>query len=257
MLPCACRAAGLWWASPSLAFKATCKALLCSSPRAGWRGGQQSWLQGAGFSVAGSQPSHEHTPPVLAVPGRRIMMSSPACLARGDVHGLQRSCLRGSSQQPAERENALSSKIAAAQDGGSTSCKKWISQKTAEIFWHWKKEIPAVGFKGMLPENSSLAFQETVSLGLDYFHEFVLHPLSHSFALGTASKHLGVLHRSFDKYSFPGWSCLGCQTQAPSSRYPRAMWSWAGWPAVKQAGNVISSGFPPRCRKLWDGRLCQ
>lgn len=43
------RAEGLWfpvhsgpWVSPSLAFKATCKALLCSSPHAGWRGGWQS-----------------------------------------------------------------------------------------------------------------------------------------------------------------------------------------------------------------------
>lgn len=171
---------------------------------------------------------------------------------RGDVHGLQQSRLRGSLQQPTERGNALSSKIAAAQDGGSTS-------KTAEIVWHWKaKEIPAVGSKGMLPENASLAFQETLSLGLDYFHEFSCTLLAATFVLGAASRHLGVLHRYFDKYSlFPGWSCPGCQTRAPSSWYPRAMQSWAGWPAVKQAGNVISSGFPPRCRKLWDGRLCQ
>lgn len=75
---------------------------------------------------------------------------------RGDVHALQQSRLRGSLQQPTERGNALGSKIAAAQDGGSTS-------KAAEIVWHWKaKEIPAVGSKGMLPGNASLAFQETL-----------------------------------------------------------------------------------------------
>lgn len=180
----------LSWASPSLAFKATCKALLCSSPHAGWRGAWQSWLQGAGFSVAGSQPPCKHTPPVLAVPGRRITMNSPAP-PRGDVHGLQQSRLRGSLQQPTERGNALSSKIAAAQDGGSTS-------KTAEIVWHWKaKEIPAVGSKGMLPENASLAFQEILSLGLDYFHEFFLHPLSCDLCFGRCIQAFGCAAQIF------------------------------------------------------------
>lgn len=84
------------------------------------------------------------------------------------------------SEQPTGRGNTFSSKIAAAQDGLSTSCKKRILQKAAEIFWRQRtKEIPAVGSKGMPPGNVSLALQETASLWVDYFQEFFLHPVSH------------------------------------------------------------------------------
>jgi len=86
-----------------------------------------------------------------------------------------KSCLQGSSEQPTGRGNTFSSKITAAQDGLSTSCKKRILQKAAEIFWRQRtKEIPAVGSKGMPPGNTALAFQETVSLWVDYIQEFFL-----------------------------------------------------------------------------------
>lgn len=67
-----------------------------------------------------------------------------------------KSCLWGSSEQPTGRGNAFSSKIAAAWDGLSASCKKQPLQKAAEILWcQWTKEVPAAASKGCCLRNSS------------------------------------------------------------------------------------------------------
>lgn len=96
-----------------------------------------------------------------------------------------KSGLQGGSERRTGRGNTFSSKIAAAQDGLSTSCKKRILQNAAEIFRRQRtKEIPAVGSKGMPPGKATLAFQEAVSLRVHYFQEFFLHPLSRGLCFG-------------------------------------------------------------------------
>lgn len=157
------------------------------------------------------------------------------------------SCLRGSSEQPTGRGNAFGSKIAAAQDGLSTSCKKRILQKAAEIFWRQRtKEIPAVGWKGMPPGNASPAFQETVSLRVDYFQEFFLRPVScdlfwalHPCICVSCTDLLANIPSSpasFVRSAKP--EPLSLVSPCQCSAEPGGL-----------AGNVISSGFPPEMQE--------
>lgn len=101
------------------------------------------------------------TPPVPPEPCRGFQ----SCCSESCCVVCSKSCLWGSSEQPTGRGNAFSSKIAAARDGLSASCKKHILQKAAEILWRqWTKEIPAAGSKGCL-RNSSCFPGDSLSEG--------------------------------------------------------------------------------------------
>lgn len=154
-----------------------------------------------------------------------------------------KSCLRGSSEQPTGRGNAFSSKIAAARDGFSASCKTQTLQKAAEILWRQRtKEIPAVGSKGCL-RNSSCFPGDSLSLRVEYFQELFLCPLSCGLCFGGCIPCLCVLANVPPS---PAWSHPWCQTQAPLPGVPMPVQSWAGWLEMSSALS---------CRKLWDGRL--
>lgn len=157
-------------------------------------------------------------------------------------------CLKGSSEQPTGRGNTFSSKIpSAAQDGLSTSCKERILQKAAEIFWRQTtKEIPAVGSKGMPPGNTSLAFQETVSLRVDYFQEFFLCSVGCDLFW---MPHPCVCVRCTDLLanipSSPASFVRSAKPKPLSLVSPCQCRAELGW----LAGNVISSGFPPKMQE--------
>lgn len=158
-----------------------------------------------------------------------------------------KSCLQGSSEQPTGRGNTFSSKIAAAQDGLSTSCKKLILQNAAEIFWHQRtKEIPAVGSKGMPPGNAPLAFQETVSERVDYFQEFFLPPVSCDlfWALHPCTC-VRCTDLSANIPPSPGSSVCSAKPKPLSLVSPCQCRAKLGW----LAGNVISSSFPPEMQE--------
>lgn len=157
-----------------------------------------------------------------------------------------KSCLWGSSEQPTGRGNAFSSKIAAAWDGLSASCKKHLAERSRDPLAP-SKEIPAGASKGCCLRNSSCFPGDSLSLRVDYFQEFFLHPLSLlAFVFGGCIP-VFVHAVSWQIFLLPQRGLIHSARPKPLSLVSPV--PVQGWSGCLEMSSALS------CRKLWDGRL--
>lgn len=156
-----------------------------------------------------------------------------------------KSCLQGVAQSSQQEGEILS--VPRSQLLGmvlSTSCKKRISPKAAEILWRQRtKEIPAAGWRECRL-GTRLAFQETASLRVDCLQEFFLLPVSCSLCFGCCIP-------VFAWAKFPPPQPLVSAVPNPGS----SPWCPCARAELRcLTGNVISSSFPPEIQEAvgWD-----